>query len=146
MNITVSASILSADFSRLQDAVTLGEKSGVDRFHFDAMDGHFVPNISIGPVILQALRKCTTLPIEAHLMIEHPWDYIDTFIDAGADIIGIQAECYGERRLSSRGYDQYPKEVDVIDAELARRDICKIRNRGKKVCMVINPRIVWIVF
>ena len=137
--IEISASILSADFGKLSDAVGLCERCGIDRIHIDAMDGHFVPNITIGPVIAQAVRRHTKLPIKAHLMIEHPWDYLDAFIDAGADIIGIHAECYGERRLSCREYGQYPKEVDAIDNALALRDLRHIRSRGKQACMVLNP-------
>jgi ribulose-phosphate 3-epimerase len=137
--IEISASILSADFGKLAEAVGLCERCGIDRIHIDVMDGHFVPNITIGPVITQAVRRSTKLPIKAHLMIEHPWDYIDQFIDAGADIIGIHAECYGERQPACRNYGQYPKEVDAIDVERALRDIRRIRSNGKQACMVINP-------
>ncbi|MBF0122548.1 MAG: ribulose-phosphate 3-epimerase [Candidatus Omnitrophica bacterium] len=139
MKIEVSVSLLSADFGKLAEAISLSEKFGVDRLHIDVMDGHFVPNITIGPVVLAAVRKYTKLPIAAHLMIEHPWDYIDDFINAGADLIGIHAECYGERRASCREYGQYPKEVDAIDVEMVRRDLQRIRDRGKKACLVINP-------
>jgi len=139
MKTEVSVSILSADFGKLAEAIALSEKAGVDRLHIDVMDGHFVPNITIGPVVLAAVRKYTNLPIAAHLMIEHPWDYIDDFIDAGADVIGVHAECYGERRASCRGYGQYPKEVDAIDVEMVRRDLQRIKDRGKKACLVINP-------
>ncbi|MBF0569592.1 MAG: ribulose-phosphate 3-epimerase [Candidatus Omnitrophica bacterium] len=139
MKIEVSASILSADFGKLADAVTMAETAGIDRFHIDVMDGHFVPNITIGPLILQAVRKRTERPLKAHLMIEHPWDYIDPFIDAGADSIGIHVECYGERRAACREYGQYPKEVDAIDLELIRRDIARIRTQGCQACLVVNP-------
>ena len=139
MKIEVSVSILSADFGKLAEAIFLSEKAGVDRLHIDVMDGHFVPNITIGPVVLAAVRKYTKLPIAAHLMIEHPWDYIDDFINAGADLIGVHAECYGERRPSCRGYGQYPKEIDAIDVEMVRRDLQRIKDRGKKACLVINP-------
>jgi ribulose-phosphate 3-epimerase len=137
--IEISASILSADFGKLSDAVALCERAGIDRIHIDVMDGHFVPNITIGPVIVQAVRRYTKLPIKAHLMIEHPGDYIDAFIDAGAGIIGLQAECYGQRREACRAYGQYPKEVDAIDAALALRDIRRIQGKGCQACMVINP-------
>lgn len=139
MKFEISASILSADFGRLGEAVKLCEKSGIDRIHVDVMDGHFVPNITIGPVIVQAVRRYTRLPIKAHLMIEHPWDYIDQFIDAGADIIGIHAECYGERREACSDYGKYPKEVDTVDVGKVRSDIKRIRARGKKASLVINP-------
>jgi len=137
--IQVSASILCADFSKLAQEIKRSEDAGVDRFHIDVMDGHFVPNITIGPILVGAIRPHTKLPLEAHLMIEHPWDYIDAFIDAGADIIQIQVECYGERRAACRDYGQYPKEVDSIDAARLRKDLLRIKQRGKKAFVVINP-------
>jgi ribulose-phosphate 3-epimerase len=139
MKIDVSASILSADFADLAGAVELCEQSGVDRIHIDVMDGHFVPNITIGPVVTQAVKKRTRLLVATHLMIENPWDYIDAFAEAGADLIAIHAECYGERRAGCREYGQYPKEVDTIDMERARRDLLKIKKAGCRPCMVINP-------
>jgi ribulose-phosphate 3-epimerase len=139
MNIAVSASILSADFANLAAAIDLCEQSGVDRLHIDVMDGHFVPNITIGPVVTQAVKKRTRLLVATHLMIEHPWDYIDAFAEAGADMIAIHAECYGERRAACREYGQYPKEVDTIDVEQARKDLLRIRKVGSRPCMVINP-------
>lgn len=137
--IEVSASVLCADFSQLASEIKRSEQAGVDRFHIDVMDGHFVPNITIGPIIVSAIRSKTKLPLEAHLMVEHPGDYIDAFADAGADIIQIQAECYGERRASCRGYGQYPKEVDAIDDLRLRKDLLRIKERGKKAFVVINP-------
>jgi ribulose-phosphate 3-epimerase len=139
MTIEISASILSADFGKLAEAVELCERSGVSRIHIDVMDGHFVPNITIGPVVTQAVRQYTKLPMAAHLMIENPWDYIDGFAEAGADIIGVHAECYGERRAACRAYGQYPKEVDSIDVEKARRDIARIKARGRQACFTVNP-------
>src|SRR5580658_10389524 len=98
--IEVSASILAADFSNLKDDIKRCEAAGVARFHIDCMDGHFVPNLTIGPVIVEACAKHTKLPLEVHLMIEHPGDYIESYSKAGADIIHIQAECYGKRKAS----------------------------------------------
>ncbi len=137
--IEVSASILCADFSKLAQEIKRSENAGVDRFHIDVMDGHFVPNVTIGPIIVSAIRPHTKLPLEAHLMIEHPWDYLDAFIDAGADIIQIQAECYGQRRAACREYGQYPKEVDSVDVSRLRRDLLRIKERGKKAFVVLNP-------
>jgi ribulose-phosphate 3-epimerase len=137
--IQVSASILCADFTRLGDEIKKCESAGVDALHVDVMDGHFVPNITIGPVIVQALRPKTSLPIETHLMIENPWLMIDSFIDAGADIVSLQVECYGERRPNCRQPDQYPKEVDTINADKLRADVRKIKARGKKAHLVVNP-------
>ncbi len=137
--IQVSASILCADFTKLGEEAKMCEAAGVDMLHMDVMDGHFVPNITVGKIIVEALRPLTKLPIEAHLMIENPWDYIGGFIDAGADIISLHAECYGPRRASCREHGQYPKEVDAVDAKKARKDIARIKDKGKKAFMVLNP-------
>ena len=138
-NVKVSASILCADFTKLGEEIKECEKAGVDIIHVDVMDGHFVPNISIGAVIVRAIRPLTKLPIDAHLMIEHPGSYLDQFMDAGADIISIHAECYGELKEGCRGAGQFPKEVETIDLEMARKDINRIKQRGKKVFMAVNP-------
>lgn len=138
-SIKVSASILCANFSKLSDEIKKCEDAGVDSFHVDVMDGHFVPNITIGPVIIEAIRPLTKLPIETHLMIENPGMYIDTFIDAGSDALMIQAECYGPLREASKGLGKFPKEVDSINSKIAREDIVKIKNCGKRAFMVINP-------
>ncbi len=88
----IAPSILSADFSRLGDEVNAVEKAGADVIHVDVMDGHFVPNITIGPLVVQGLRKLTSLPLDVHLMIENPGRYIEAFALAGADWITIHAE------------------------------------------------------
>ncbi len=137
--IEVSASVLSADFSRLADDIKRCEDAGIDRFHIDCMDGHFVPNLTIGPVIVEAIRKSTKLPLETHLMIEHPGQYIESYAKAGADIIQLQVECYGPRRAACREWNQWPKEVDQIDLPALRTDLQKIRQLGKKAFVVINP-------
>ena len=90
--IEISASILSADFSHLGADVLAAEAGGADRVHIDIMDGHFVPNITIGPLVVRALRPITKLPLEAHLMIEEPERYIEEFAKAGADIITVHVE------------------------------------------------------
>jgi ribulose-phosphate 3-epimerase len=90
--ITISASILSADFTRLGDQIKTAEQAGVDHLHFDIMDGLFVPNISMGPFVLEAVRKLTPLPFDAHLMIENPDRYIDSFVKAGANQIAVHIE------------------------------------------------------
>jgi len=137
--IEVSASILAADFANLAYEITRSQIAGVDHFHIDVMDGHFVPNLTIGPLIIKAIRPFTKLPLEAHLMIEHPWDYIESFAKAGADIIQIHVECYGNRREECSQYGQWPKEIDVIDKESLSRDLKKIRALGKKAYIAINP-------
>ena len=90
--IKISPSILSADFSRLADQVSEAEEAGVDYIHVDVMDGHFVPNITIGPLVVKALRPITKLPLDVHLMIENPEFYIEDFSKAGADIITVHQE------------------------------------------------------
>ena len=90
--ITISASILSADFTHLGDQRKVAEVAGIDHFHFDIMDGVFVPNISMGPFILETVRKLTDLPFDAHLMIENPDRYIDTFAKAGANQLAVHIE------------------------------------------------------
>jgi ribulose-phosphate 3-epimerase len=137
--IEISASILSADFSNLERDIKRCEEAGVARFHIDCMDGHFVPNLTIGPVIVEAVRKHTKLPIETHLMIEHPGHYLESYAKAGADIIQIQAECYGPRRAACSQWNQWPKEVEGIDLEALRMDLKKIRGLGKKAFVVFNP-------
>ncbi len=88
----LSASILSADFGRLAEQVKEAEQAGVDWIHVDVMDGHFVPNITIGPAVTQALKKATTLPLDVHLMISNPERYVEDFVKAGADWLGIHVE------------------------------------------------------
>jgi ribulose-phosphate 3-epimerase len=90
--IKVAPSILSADFKDLGAEIKKVEKAGADMIHVDVMDGHFVPNITIGPLVVKAARKATRLPLDVHLMIENPDRYIPDFARAGADIITIQAE------------------------------------------------------
>ncbi|MBP1695909.1 MAG: rpe [Deltaproteobacteria bacterium] len=83
---------MSADFSRLADEVRAVEKAGADVIHVDVMDGHFVPNITIGPLVVQGLKKLTSLPLDVHLMIENPERYVEVFAQAGSDWITIHAE------------------------------------------------------
>ena len=90
--IKISPSILSADFSRLGEEVRAIEAAGADYVHVDVMDGHFVPNITIGPLVVDAVRPVTKLPLDVHLMIENPDQYIPAFAQAGADIIVVHAE------------------------------------------------------
>jgi ribulose-phosphate 3-epimerase len=139
MKIQVSVSILCADFTKLGDEIRRCEDAGVDMIHVDVMDGHFVPNITIGPMIVETIRPLTKLPIEAHLMIEYPEKYIDQFIDAGADIIGLQAECYGVLKEGCRLPGQFPKEVEAIFVDKIQPDIERIKKRGKKAFAVLNP-------
>ncbi len=88
----IAPSILSADFSKLGDEIQSVEQAGADWIHVDVMDGHFVPNITIGPLIVKAARRTTSLPLDVHLMIENPDRYIEDFAKAGADLISVQVE------------------------------------------------------
>lgn len=88
----IAPSILSADFSKLGDEIKAVEAAGADWIHIDVMDGHFVPNITIGPLIVEAAKRVTNLPLDVHLMIEKPERYIQTFADAGSDLISVQVE------------------------------------------------------
>jgi ribulose-phosphate 3-epimerase len=88
----IAPSILSADFSRLGEEIKAVEDAGADWIHVDVMDGHFVPNITIGPPVIESIRKVTDLPLDVHLMIENPDCYIKSFVEAGADIISVQVE------------------------------------------------------
>jgi len=113
----ISPSLLSSDFSRLGEEVAAVTEAGADFIHFDVMDGHFVPNITFGPMVLGAIRKFSHLPFEAHLMISSPDIYWKNFAKAGADVIGIHVEC-------------------DIDHNAVIKEIQKA---GKQVCVVINP-------
>jgi len=139
LEIKVAASILCADFTKLGDEIKKCEEAGVDQIHVDVMDGHFVPNISIGHVIMESIRPITQLPVETHLMIENPGNYVEDFCNLGADIVSIQVECYGKRRKECQGYFQFPKEIDELDAQKMKSDLKRIQNKGKRAFAVINP-------
>jgi len=116
-NKLIAPSILSADFGRLAEEVQAVEAAGADVIHVDVMDGHFVPNITIGPLIVSAVRKATKLPIDVHLMIENADQYVNQFMDAGADWVSIHVE---------NGYH--------LD-----RTLNVIRERGAKAGIALNP-------
>ena len=91
-SLVISPSILSADFSKLGEDVRAVDQAGADWIHVDVMDGRFVPNITIGPMIVKALRPVTSKPLDVHLMIVEPEKYVEDFAKAGADIISVQVE------------------------------------------------------
>jgi len=113
----LSPSILSADFSNLERDIKIVEKGGADYIHIDVMDGHFVPNITIGPDVVKSLRKVTELTFDVHLMIENPDDYIEDFYNAGADIITVHQEA----------------------AMHLHRTVQKIKSFGLKAGVSLNP-------
>jgi ribulose-phosphate 3-epimerase len=115
--ILIAPSILSADGGRLADEIATVENAGADWIHIDVMDGHFVPNITIGPAIITSLRKTTKLPFDVHLMIENPENYIESFASAGADIITVHVEA----------------------ANHLHRTIDLIKKCGKKAGVSLNP-------
>jgi ribulose-phosphate 3-epimerase len=90
--IKIAPSILAADFLRLGEQIKAVERAGADRIHIDIMDGHFVPNISLGVPVVEAVRRATSLPVETHLMIQQPERFIETFVRAGADHVIVQQE------------------------------------------------------
>ena len=91
-NVKIAPSILAADFSKLGADIRKAEESGADLIHFDIMDGHFVPNLTMGVDLVKAVRRYTDLPFDVHLMVTHPQDYIEPFANAGANLITIHAE------------------------------------------------------
>ena len=115
--IKIAPSILSADFSKLGEEIKDVERGGADYIHVDVMDGHFVPNITIGPLIVEAIRPVTTLPLDVHLMIDNPDQYIPQFASAGADIITVHVEACPH----------------------LHRTIQLIKENGAKAGVVLNP-------
>ncbi len=132
--ILVAPSILSADFSKLADEIKKVEDSGADMIHIDIMDGCFVPNITIGPLIVKAVRKCTQLPLDVHLMIEAPHRFVKEFADAGADIITVHAEAYSS--VLEKGKS---RKTDKIDETRTKEVLAQIKRLGKKAGLSLNP-------
>ena len=111
--IQISPSILSADFSQLGNEIKNLEKSGADLIHVDVMDGHFVPNLTIGPPVIKALRKFTALPFDVHLMISPVHKYIQDYANAGSDIITIHPEATNDLETSINYIKSFKKKVGV---------------------------------
>lgn len=118
-SIKIAPSILSADFSRLKDEIHAVEAAGADWLHVDVMDGHFVPNITIGPVVVESVRKVTSIPIDVHLMITDPDRYAPEFIEAGADWISVHPDTCNKPRAT----------------------LNKIRELGARPSIAVNPDV-----
>jgi len=114
-NIKISPSILSADFSILGDEIKNLEKAGADLIHVDVMDGHFVPNITMGPPIIKAIRKFTKLPFDVHLMISPVEKYIKAFADAGSDIITLHPEATDNLKRAIQTIKSHGKKAGVSE-------------------------------
>jgi ribulose-phosphate 3-epimerase len=112
--IRVAPSILSADFSKLGDEIRAIEEGGADLVHIDVMDGNFVPNITIGPVVVKSIRPLTKMPFDVHLMVRRPQDYIEDFIDAGADIITVHVESEHNPHETIKHIHDLGKEAGVV--------------------------------
>ncbi len=115
--ILLAPSILSADFARIGEAVRMAEEAGADVIHVDVMDGHFVPNLTLGPQAVAALKKTTRLPLDVHLMVERPGDFIPLFLEAGADWVSVHVEASSH----------------------LHRDISLIKAAGKRAGAALNP-------
>jgi ribulose-phosphate 3-epimerase len=109
--------VLAADFTRLGAELEAVERAGADWIHVDVMDGHFVPNITLGPVVVEAIRRSTRLPLDVHLMIEEPERYVEAFVRAGAATVGVQVEACPH----------------------LHRTVGQIHDAGARACVVLNP-------
>jgi ribulose-phosphate 3-epimerase len=137
----IAPSILSADFTRLGDELRAVEEAGADMIHVDVMDGHFVPNLTMGPFVVEAVKRATSLPIDAHLMVSDPERLVDAFIDAGADYVVFHTEACDDcdaltEHIHSRGAKagvavNPPNNFEMIEPYLPRVDMALI--------MTVNP-------
>jgi ribulose-phosphate 3-epimerase len=112
--VKIAPSILSADFSKLGEEIIAVEKAGADYIHVDVMDGHFVPNITIGPLIVAAIRPITKLPLDVHLMIENPDQYIEAFAKAGADYVTVHVEACRHLHRTVQNIKSYGIKAGVV--------------------------------
>lgn len=152
----ISPSILSADFTRLGEEIKEVEKAGADYIHIDVMDGHFVPNITIGPMVVKAARRVTEMPLDVHLMISDPDRFIDLFAEAGANIITVHAETVNHlhrtiQHIRDRGVSpgvslNPATPLDVLEYVLADIDLVLLMTvnpgfEGQKFIPEVIPKI-----
>jgi ribulose-phosphate 3-epimerase len=121
--VLVSPSLLACDFGRLADEVAAAQEAGADWLHVDVMDGHFVPNITMGPRIVEAIRRASRIPLDVHLMLDHPEEYVKAFIDAGAHYVTVHVEAAG-----------------LKNAQILRKTLDTIRALGGKAGLSLRPK------
>ena len=143
MKIKVAPSILSADFSCLDKEIKRVESAGADMLHIDVMDGHFVPNITIGPVVVKYIRRITLLPLDVHLMIDKPEKFIDDFVKAGSDLITLHIETINASGFRLQAACLKKKKVKVGISLNPNTPLAKIKNLLDAVdfvlVMSVNP-------
>jgi len=142
MNIKIAPSLLAADYAKLGEEAKKAEDAGADLLHIDVMDGHFVPNITIGAPMVEAIRKCTNLPLDAHLMVKTPENQIKNFLNAGADIITVHLESLAyenARKKNAKGQVIFLGSYKLIDVEKSFQIIDEVHKAGKKIAVAVNP-------
>ena len=139
--VSIAPSILSADFAALAEEIRKVEAGGADLLHVDVMDGHFVPNITIGPPVVESLKKVTQIPLDVHLMIEHPESFIDDFWRSGADILTIHQEaCYHLHRCIQAIREKGMKAGVAINPSTPVHALdCVLSELDQVVVMSVNP-------
>ncbi|HZE98242.1 MAG TPA: ribulose-phosphate 3-epimerase [Planctomycetota bacterium] len=141
-SIRLAPSLLNADYACLKDEIQKAEEGGADQLHVDIMDAHFVPNLSMGPAIVESIRKVTKLPLDLHLMVMAPEKLVRSFAEAGADSITFHAEAVAHEyalKMKERGYAMQLVCKDFYDRARLEKTIEEIRDRGKKVAVAVNP-------
>jgi ribulose-phosphate 3-epimerase len=136
--VSISASILSGDFLAMGAAVQGMDAAGVDSFHLDVMDGHLVPNISFGPVLIQAIRRATERPLMVHLMIENPGLYLADYAAVGSDLVYLHAEAYQQEPVDVTTIRDQARYTTVIDTDQMQADLRRARDLGMGAAVVLN--------